>query len=147
MALVDDIKAIVSSYGAKVYDIEIVKENSETIFRLYIIKEGGVDLDLCTDISKDVSPLLDIEPPISGEYRFEVSSPGIERKLSKLSHFQYSIGENVKVKVLGGKKLKGKLIYADNEKIAIETKDDIVELKYDELGTVKTYFDWNNIKY
>ena len=142
MAIIDDIKSIVNSYNAKFYDSEIVSDNGETIFRVYIVKDGGVNLDLCADISRDVSPLLDINPPVSGEYRFEVSSPGIERKLTKKEHFLNSIGSKVKVKVLGGKKLKGTLIDANNEGIKVETKDGIENFKYDELGTVKTYFEW-----
>ena len=142
MAIIEDIKSIINSYGAKFYDSEIVSDNGETIFRVYIVKDGGVDLDLCADISRDVSPLLDINPPVSGEYRFEVSSPGIERKLTKKEHFLNSIGSKVKVKVLGGKKLKGTLIDANNEGIKVETKDGIENFKYDELGTVKTYFEW-----
>ena len=142
MAIIEDIKSIINSYGAKFYDSEIVSDNGETIFRVYIVKDGGVDLDLCADISRDVSPLLDINPPVSGEYRFEVSSPGIERKLTKKEHFLNSIGSKVKVKVLGGKKLKGTLIDADQEGIKVETKDGIESFKYSELGTVKTYFEW-----
>ena len=142
MAIIDDIESIVNSYGAKLYDSEIVSDNGETIYRVYIVKEDGVDLDLCANISRDVSPLLDINPPVSGEYRFEVSSPGIERKLTKKEHFINSIGSKVKVKVLGGKKLKGTLIDADQEGIKIETKDGIESFKYSELGTVKTYFEW-----
>ncbi len=142
MAIIDDIESIVNSYGAKLYDSEIVSDNGETIYRVYIVKEDGVDLDLCANISRDVSPLLDINPPVSGEYRFEVSSPGIERKLTKKEHFINSIGSKVKVKVLGGKKLKGTLIDADQEGIKVETKDGIESFKYSELGTVKTYFEW-----
>ena len=142
MAIIEDIKSIINSYGAKFYDSEIVSDNGETIFRVYIVKDGGVDLDLCADISRDVSPLLDINPPVSGEYRFEVSSPGIERKLTKKEHFLNFIGSKVKVKVLGGKKLKGTLIDADQEGIKVETKDGIESFKYSELGTVKTYFEW-----
>ena len=142
MAIIDDIKSIVNSYGAKYYDSEIVSDNDETIFRVYIVKDDGVPLDLCADISRDVSPLLDINPPVSGEYRFEVSSPGIERKLTKKEHFINSIGSKVKVKVLGSKKLKGTLVGADDEGIEVETKDGIEKLKYNELGTVKTYFEW-----
>ena len=142
MAIIDDIKSIVNSYGAKFYDSETVSDNGETIFRVYIVKDGGVNLDLCADISRDVSPLLDINPPVSGEYRFEVSSPGIERKLTKKEHFLNSIGSKIKVKVLGSKKLKGTLVDADNEGIKVETKDGIENFKYNELGTVKTYFEW-----
>ena len=142
MALIDSIEKIINSHGAKLYDSEIVQENGETIYRIYILKDGGVNLDLCADISRDVSPLLDITPPVSGEYRFEVSSPGIERKLTKKEHFKNSIGEKVKAKILGEKKLKGKLVSADDEAIEIETKDGIEKFNYNQLGTVKTYFEW-----
>ncbi len=142
MELIDSIAKIVKSHEALLYDSEIVQENNETIFRIYILKEGGVNLDICADISRDISPLLDISAPVSGEYRFEVSSPGIERKLTKKEHFIHSVGSKVKVKVLGGKKLKGILKAADNESVVIETKDIQEQFKYQELGTVKTYFEW-----
>ena len=80
MAIIDDIEKIINSYGAKLYDSEVVSQNNKTIYRIYIIKNDGVDLDLCANISRDASPLLDINPPVSGDYRFEISSPGIERK-------------------------------------------------------------------
>ena len=142
MAIIDDIESIVNSYGAKLYDTEIVKENDDTIFRVYIVKDGGVDIDLCVDISRDISPLLDIEAPVSGEYRFEVSSPGIERKLTKPKHFKNSIGEKIKVKVLGEGKLKGTLKSANDEGIEVETKEGVKNFSYNQLGTVKTYFEW-----
>jgi ribosome maturation factor RimP len=142
MSLEKDIENIVKSHGAKLYDIESVKENDENIYRVYIVKDGGVDLKLCTDISYDISPLLDVTPAMSGEYRFEVSSPGIERKLTKKEHFKNSIGEKVKVKVLGERKEKGTLVSADDKKITIETKEGKKELSYEKLGTVKTYFEW-----
>ena len=142
MSLEASIEKIINSYGAKLYDIEITKEGEDNIYRVYITKDGGVSIDLCTDISRDISPLLDVEPPIDGEYRFEVSSPGIERKLTKPKHFINSIGEKIKVKVKGEGKLKGTLIDANEEGIKVENKDGISEFKYDELGTVKTYFEW-----
>ena len=142
MSIENSIEKIIKSHGAKLYDIEITKEGEDNIYRVYITKDSGVSIDLCTDISRDISPLLDVEPPISGEYRFEVSSPGIERKLTKPKHFISSIGEKVKVKVKGEGKLKGMLIDANEEGIKVENKDGISEFKYDELGTVKTYFEW-----
>ena len=142
MSIENSIEKIVASYGAKLYDIEIAKEFDENIYRVYILKDGGVSIDLCTDISRDISPLLDVEPPISGEYRFEVSSPGIERKLTKPKHFINSIGEKIKAKILGSKKTKGTLIDANEEGIKIENKDGIEEFSYNQLGTVKTYFEW-----
>ena len=54
-----------------------------TIYRVLITKVGGVNLDLCATISYELSPFLDVNPPMSQAYRLEVSSPGIERKLTK----------------------------------------------------------------
>lgn len=142
MAIADAIEKIIHSYDALLYDSEIIEENGQKIFRIYIVKSDGINLDLCADISRDLSPILDITPPVSGEYRFEVSSPGIERKLTKKKHFQNSIGERVKVKVLGGNKLKGKLVKATEDGIVVEGKDGLENYNYSELGTVKTYFEW-----
>lgn len=143
MHLEEEIAKIVRANGAELYDIETVNENDETIYRVYITKQGGVDLDLCAAVSHDLSPFLDVHPPVSGAYRLEVSSPGIERKLTKPGHFKHAVGEKVKVKVLGGDKFKGVLKAADEEGITVETKEGEVTHTYGELGTVKTYFDFD----
>ena len=142
MNLETQIGKIVEANGAKLYDIETVTEFDEKIYRVSITKEGGVSLDLCADISNELSPFLDVNPPMHGHYRLEVSSPGIERKLTKPSHFKQSVGDKVKVKVLGGDKLKGTLKFADDAGIVVETKEGERAFKYNELGTVKTYFEF-----
>jgi len=142
MNLEEQIGKIVEANGAKLYDIETVTEFDETIFRVSITKEGGVSLDLCAEISNELSPFLDVNPPMHGQYRLEVSSPGIERKLNKPKHFQQSVGEKVKLKVLGGDKLKGVLKDADEKGIVVETKEGDKAFAYNELGTVKTYFEF-----
>jgi len=142
MNLEEQIGKIVEANGASLYDIETVTEFDEKIYRISITKEGGVSLDLCADISSELSPFLDVNPPMHGQYRLEVSSPGIERKLTKPAHFKQSVGDKVKVKVLGGDKIKGTLESADDEGIVIETKEGNKAFKYNELGTVKTYFEF-----
>ncbi len=142
MNIQESIEKIVQANGAKLYDIETASEFDESIYRVYITKEGGVDLDLCADISRELSPFLDVHPPMSGHYRLEVSSPGLERKLTKPKHFIQSIGEKLKVKILGGDKIKGTLIDADNDSITIETKEGTQNYPYNKLGTVKTYIEW-----
>lgn len=142
MNLETQIAKIVEANGAFLYDIETVSQGEETIFRVLITKRGGVSLDLCADISYELSPFLDVHPPMSQKYRLEVSSPGIERKLTKLVHFENAIDEKVKLKV-SGEKLKGILKSADVDGIVVETKEGSKSFKYDELGTTKTYFDWN----
>lgn len=143
MNLETQIAKIVEANGAALYDIETANEFDETIYRILITKTGGVNLDLCATISNELSPFLDVHPPMNGHYRLEVSSPGIERKLSKPVHFQNAIGEKVKVKLLGGDKLKGVLKAADEKGITVETKQGEESYTYSDLGTVKTYYDWN----
>ncbi len=143
MNLEVQISKIIEANGASLYDTEIVTEFDETIYRVLITKTGGVDLDLCATISNELSPFLDVHPPMNGRYRLEVSSPGIERKLSKPVHFKNAIGEKVKLKLGGGEKLKGTLKSADNDGIVVETKVGEESYSYTELNTCKTYFDWN----
>jgi ribosome maturation factor RimP len=143
MNLETQIAKIIEANGAALYDIEIVTEFDETIFRVLVTKVGGVDLDLCATISHELSPFLDVHPPMSQRYRLEVSSPGIERKLTKPVHFKNAIGEKVKLKIMGGDKLKGTLKSADNDGIVVETKQGDERFEYGALGTAKTYFDWN----
>ncbi len=137
------IRGIVRSHGAELYDTEIVTENDRTIYRVYVTKEGGVDLDTCAAISYDISPLLDLEPPVSGPYSLEVSSPGVERTLRKPEHFRHSVGERLKVKLQGGEKLRGHLEAADEEGITLRTKEGERNIPYGEILKARTYFDWN----
>ncbi len=141
MAIEKEIENIVNSFGAKVYDIELVNENGNNIYRIYIVRDGGVDLDLCADISNAVSPLLDIEPPTNESYYLEVSSPGLERSLKKPKHFQNSIGEKVKVNYSEGK-IKGELVSADDKKVTIKSKEGEKEIEYDDIKKARTYINW-----
>ncbi len=146
MSLEEQIAKVVKSHGAEFYDTEILQENDQTIYRVSITKDGGVDLDLCAKISNDLSPLLDVHPPVSGNYFLEVSSPGIERTLKKPHHFRSAIGERVKLKIVGGEKLKGTLESADEEGINIKNRDGLHHFSYPQILKARTYFDWANQK-
>lgn len=142
MNLEESIKLAVESLGAKLYDISTVKEHDKNIFRVSVTAEGGVSLDKCAEISRMISPILDVNEPMSGEYVLEVSSPGIERKLKKKEHFIASVGEKVRIKDFSTEVYKGQLIYADNEKIVIKTEFGEDELSYDSILAASTYFEW-----
>jgi ribosome maturation factor RimP len=144
MNLEAEIAKIVEANGASFYDTESVTEEDHTYFRIYITCNNGVDLDLCAAISRELSPFLDVYPPVNGNYFMEVSSPGIERKLSKSAHFKASIGEKIKSKVFGEGKIKGRLVGADDEGFTLEdNKGETKTYKYSDVGTTKTYYDWN----
>lgn len=142
MNLEESIKLAVESLGAKLYDISTVKEHDKNIFRVSVTADGGVSLDKCAEISRMISPILDVNEPMSGEYILEVSSPGIERKLKKKEHFIASVGEKVKVKDFSTEVFKGELKFADNDKIIINTEFGDEELTYDNILAASTYFEW-----
>ncbi|NPA11756.1 MAG: ribosome maturation factor RimP [Epsilonproteobacteria bacterium] len=142
MELKDVIKNIVEDNGCELYDIELAKEGDHTFYRVYITKPGGVSLEDCGAINNLLSPIFDVEEPVKGRYFLEVSSPGVERKLSKKEHFQKSVGERVKLNTSDGK-VKGMLTYADDEIIKVDDK----EIKYDDIKKAKTYVDWSKYKF
>jgi len=92
---------IVEAQGVALYDLEFIKEGSEKILRLYIDKEEGVDLDDCERVSRAAEAELDAHDPIPAAYYLEVSSPGIERKLSKPEHYAKYIGHKITLKLYG----------------------------------------------
>ncbi len=73
----ETIKNIIKENGGLYYDSEIVSEGGNRIFRIFITAKDGVNLDLCAKISRIISPIIDLDPPINGAYTLEVSSPGI----------------------------------------------------------------------
>ena len=142
MNLEEQIVKIVRANGAEFYDTEVAKEADQTVYRVYITHADGVTLDLCADISNELSPFLDVHPPLSGKYFLEVSSPGIERKLTKPSHYKQSIGEKLKLKLKDSNKLKGTLISADDHGISLETRHGHEHYDYADILKAKTYFEW-----
>ena len=142
MSLEESIKLAVESLGANLYDIVNAKEHDRNIFRVLITAENGISLDKCAEISRMISPILDVDEPMGGEYILEVSSPGIERKLRKKEHFLASVGEKVKIKNFATEVFKGELIFADNEKIVVKTEFGDDEIKYDNILAAATYFEW-----
>ena len=149
MSLQSDINSLVESVGLELYDAVIVNEGEETIYRINVIskeienaKRKGVSLDECVELTHLISPLLDVTPPVSGEYRLEVGSAGIERKLTTLEHFKKSVGDNVSL-VFGEKeKLKAILVQVNGKELLFEKDDEKFEVDFDDVKKAKTYFEW-----
>ncbi len=138
------LKQLIKDQGLQLYDTETICDDDEMIFRIYITHKDGITLDHCTQITHIVSPILDIDPPINGEYILEVSSPGTDRKLTKLIHFKNSIDELVKVKLSSGDKLKCKIVDVKDKIITFYDKKLKKEFdsNFDEIVKAKTYLEW-----
>ncbi len=89
------VKPFLDENGFELVDIEYVKEGSNWFLRVYVDKDGGIDIDDCGRVSEYVSEKLDANDPIPGAYFLEVSSPGAERPLKKPADFVKAVGKHV----------------------------------------------------
>ena len=100
-AITELLTPVIEAQGVSLYDLEFLKESGGKVLRLYIDKDDGVDLDDCERVSRAAEAALDVNDPIPTAYCLEVSSPGIERKLSKPGHFTRYIGHKIAIKLYG----------------------------------------------
>mgnify|MGYP001769944639 FL=1 len=143
MSLESDIKKMVESIGLSLYDTAVLNENENTIYRVSVTAPGGVTLDQCVEATHLISPLLDVTSPIGGEYRLEVSSPGIERKLKTLEHFAQSVGEKASFSTIAKEKFEGEVLGVENDEVILKTKEDGEKrIPFRSISKAKTYFEW-----
>ncbi|QRK04252.1 ribosome maturation factor RimP [Archangium violaceum] len=96
------LEPLVAGEGLELLEVEFVREREGWVLRLFIDKPGGrVGLDECSQVSRAVDTVLDVEDIIPHEYNLEVSSPGVNRPLKKPAHYERVKGQKVKVKTFG----------------------------------------------
>ena len=114
----------VENMGYELVDLEFRIGGRDGVVRAFIDHPDGITLDDCEKVSRVISALLDIEDPLPGHYNLEVSSPGLDRKLTKVEHFQRFAGETVKVQmrfpIEGRRRFRGTLVTSDSENIVVE---------------------------
>lgn len=122
--LAELIEPVVKRLGFELADLEVRLGGRNGLVRLFIDQPRGVTLDDCEQVSLAVSALLDVEDPVPGHYDLEVSSPGLNRKLTKPKHFTRFVGELVKVEmrfpIEGRKRFRGQLRAADRRNIEVD---------------------------
>ena len=111
--------------GYELTDLELKLGGPDGVVRLFIDKPGGgIGLEDCETVSRQVSALLDVENTIPGHYVLEVSSPGLDRKLIKPEHFKKAMGEDVRIRlrfpIAGRRNFRGELQYVNDELIRVE---------------------------
>ena len=118
---------VLEAQGVTLYDLEFIKEGGSKILRLYIDKPEGIDLNDCERVSRAAEAELDIHDPIPTAYYLEVSSPGIERKLSKPEHFERYVGHKIAIKLYGPvdgrRKFTGSLTSYENGNLSLTEED------------------------
>ncbi len=131
----------VQRLGYELTDLEVRLSGKGGLLRLTIDKPDGIDLEDCEKVSHAVSALLDVEDPVPGNYNLEVSSPGLDRKLTKVEHFQRFEGETLKVSmrfpIEGRRRFRGKLVSSDDENIVVEVDGESHSLPLAMLDTAR----------
>lgn len=113
----------VEDLGCELWGIECQRVGRYLTVRLFIDKEGGVTVEDCADVSRQVSAMLDVEDPIADKYNLEVSSPGLDRPLFTLAQYTHYIGQDIvvhlRIPVADRRKWQGELAKIENDMITL----------------------------
>ena len=117
------LQGAVEDLGCELWGIECQRAGRFMTVRLFSDKEGGVTVDDCADVSRQVSAILDVEDPIADKYNLEVSSPGLNRPLFTLPQFERYIGQDIavhlRIPVMERRKWQGKLERIENDMVIL----------------------------
>jgi len=114
----------IEALGYEMSDLELHLGGREAVIRVFIDSAEGVGLDDCEAVSRQISAVLDVEDPVPGKYVLEVSSPGLDRKLTKPEHFRRFTGKEVRVRLRfpleGRRNYRGALLRSNEDNIEVE---------------------------
>ena len=118
------IEPVVAAMGFELWGIDHLSQGKNSRLVIYIERESGVSVEDCADISRQVSAVMDVEDPIAGEYRLEVSSPGMARPLYSLDQFTRFQGHHVALKLRtafdGRRKYQGLLVGVEGDEVLLQ---------------------------
>lgn len=121
------IDPVIRDNDLELVDIEYKSEGRGKVLRVYIDKQGGVNIDDCTNISRELGVMLDVHDIIPGSYSLEVSSPGLTRQLKKHRDFERNIGKKLRLKL---KNPVSKQHVLRNAAL-VGINDDLLEIEYE----------------
>ena len=132
---------IVESFGCSLWDVEYVREGADRYLRVYIDKEGGIEIDDCEKIHRALDPVLDEKDPISESYYFEVCSAGLERALKRPSDFERFMNSPVLIKLYrprnGLKEIPGILRGYEDGRITVEAGKETITFEKSEVALAR----------
>ena len=135
----------IEGLGYELTDLEAQLGSGSGVLRIFIDKADGIGVEDCEKVSLAVSALLDVEDPVPGRYDLEVSSPGLDRKLTKVEHFQRFEGETIKVQmrfpIEGRRRFRGTLVSSDNEGIVVDVDGESHSLPLATIDTARLVHD------
>ena len=137
---------VVAARGCELWDVEYVREGSGWFLRVYIDKEGGVDIADCEAVSRTLDPILDEADPIPDSYTFEVCSAGLERTLKRPGDFERFMGADVLVRLYrprdGAKEFAGVLTGYQDGDVTVTVGDTPITFTKAEIAQVRLRVDF-----
>lgn len=137
---------VVQAHGCTLWDVEYVREGGEWFLRLYIDKDGGVDISDCEAISRAVDPVLDEKDPVPDSYNFEVCSAGLERQLKRPGDFAQFMGASVSVRLFrpveGKKEYIGTLAGYEDGAVTIRAAENTYTFQKNEVAQVRLHVEF-----
>ncbi len=141
-------EAVTRRRSLRLWDVEVAGQPGRSIVKVFVTADdAAVDLDTVAEVSEEISRGLDLKDPIEGSYTLEVSSPGLERNLRSLEHFERSVGDRVTVKtkerlVGNSHRIDGVIVGTRAEEIVIRVAENEVEVPLDQVRWARTVFEW-----
>ena len=143
--IVAAVEPVLTPLGLELFDVQLTGSGRARTVRVVVDRDGGVDLDAITAASERIQPALD-DLDALGPYALEVSSPGLERSLSRPEHFRRAVGETVSVKVRGAdggaRRMRGELVAADDRGFTVEAEHGAEHVDYEQVVQARTVFEW-----
>ena len=141
---------VVEDIGFELIDVEYLSMNGRWILRLYVDKEGGITIDDCVSVSRELGDLLDVKDVINNEYVLEVSSPGLNRPLKKSADFERFAGQRVRIKMVSGvqgrRNFLGKLIGCTDGLVHLDVDGVSVQLPLDSISKAHIEYEFTSKK-
>lgn len=141
----EEIAKLLENKGMELVEIVLTTKEITTI-TIYIYKESGVTLDDCTEVSREIDAILNLDTLFDDKYTLEVSSPGIDRKLKTLDDYRRNLGKMMEIKLYkakdGIKTFYGFLDSYDDTHIYIKEEENIIEFTRDEVSVLREYIDF-----
>lgn len=135
------LEAPVENLGYELLHLEMTSQGNQTVLRVYIDAPGGIQVQDCATVSRQLSAVLDIEDPVKGAYLLEVSSPGLERPLAKPDHFKRFVGNKAKIvmaiHIFGRRRFAGQMVEAGEQAVVLEVEGESYELPYSDMESAQ----------
>lgn len=133
------IQPVVAGLGYELVGVEF--DARQRILRVFIDQEAGITLDDCSKVSYQLSGALDVEDPIPGRYQLEISSPGMDRPLFELAHFERFKGEMARLQLAraieGRRRFKARLLGVEDQDVLVQDGEATLRIPYEAIDKAR----------